>query len=1143
MLTVYKASAGSGKTFTLTIEYIKMLINNPMSYRNILAVTFTNKATDEMKSRILTKLYGMWKQLADSADYTSKISQDLGLAPAIVAERAGQALTLLVHHYNHFRVVTIDTFFQIVLRNLARELDLTANMRIELGDTQIEQQAVDRMIENLRPTDELLVWIMQYITDTINDDKNWNVIRHIKDFGRNIFKDFYKEHSDTLETTIGEATFFERYTSTLRTLAKNAEQRMKNVADEFFAAIDNAGFTIDDLASKSRGAASFFIKLQRGDYNPSAFNDKKTGELLATYRKALADPDAWLTKTALKGPNGTLLKALAHDKLTPLLEKAESTRRREWNNYQASQEVLAHMHQLRLLGSIAQAVREDNIQHNRFLLSDTQYMLHRLIGHDDTPFIYEKIGTQINHIMIDEFQDTSTIQWANFKVLLLECLSREDSGTNLIVGDVKQSIYRWREGDWRLLNNIDAQFKDTPYTPHEDSLKTNYRSERNIIDFNNSFFTHAAMLERQRIADAGSDMMAAQLEKAYSDVVQLIPANRPRPKVGRIEVQLLPRQADDETDTTTLMMERVTATISRLLSEHVRPRDIAVLMRRNEDVRTIARYLSDHLPEVPVVSGEAYRLDSSIAVNAIIWSLRLLLHPTDEIMQANVACFYKKYVERREQDEKKKRTGNEEEGFTCNEEKGFTGNEESFVSNETDGCKSFAITSAAASQIADRLLFGDTDLSALPLFELAEHLQRLYKLDEIEGQSAFVCAFFDVINKFAIDNPSDIEGFLEQWDNSYCDLTIQTDDADGIQLLSIHKSKGLEYDNVIIPFCDWKMTLPGLIWCQPRTAPFNELPLVAVSNIVSRMAGTCFEHDCLEESFENIIDNLNMLYVAFTRAGKNLFVYGRRADQQYRSNLLEQCLPLIAADLEGAEFEGAEGPDDEVRFAYGTIAKKGEKGKKGEKKEAGEEAGEELSRLSATKPKQANVFLAEKEHIDLDFNTYPSKATFRQSNDSREFVKGEDEEQQISYIKKGNIMHGIFSEMRTADDLPKVMKSYVERGLLADAPITPEAITSLMSNRLACRQAADWFAPGWRLYNECTILTRDPNDPNKMKEYRPDRVMERNGRFVVVDFKFASPTDEHKQQVGLYMAMLKQMGHNDVEGYLWYVYPNRVVKC
>ena len=530
-------------------------------------------------------------------------------------------------------------------------------------------------------------------------------------------------------------------------------------------------------------------------------------------------------------------------------------------------------------------------------------------------------------------------------------------------------------------------------------------------------------------------------------------------------------------------------------------------MRRNEDVRTIARYLSDHLPEVPVVSGEAYRLDSSIAVNAIIWSLRLLLHPTDEIMQANVACFYKKYVETREQ-----------------------------------GCKSFAITSAAASQIADRLLFGDTDLSALPLFELAEHLQRLYKLDEIEGQSAFVCAFFDVINKFAIDNPSDIEGFLEQWDNSYCDLTIQTDDADGIQLLSIHKSKGLEYDNVIIPFCDWKMTLPGLIWCQPRTAPFNELPLVAVSNIVSRMADTCFEHDCLEESFENIIDNLNMLYVAFTRAGKNLFVYGRRADQQYRSNLLEQCLPLIAADLEGAEFEGAEGPDDEVRFAYGTIAKKEEKGeKKGEGK--GEEAGEELSRLSAAKPKQANVFLAEKERIDLDFNTYPSKATFRQSNDSREFVKGEDEEQQISYIKKGNIMHGIFSEMRTADDLPKVMKSYVERGLLADAPITPEAITSLMSSRLACRQAADWFAPGWRLYNECTILTRDPNDPNKMKEYRPDRVMERNGRFVVVDFKFASPTDEHKQQVGLYMSMLKQMGHNDVEGYLWYVYPNRVVKC
>ena len=1113
MLTVYKASAGSGKTFTLTIEYIKMLITNPMSYRNILAVTFTNKATDEMKSRILTKLYGMWKQLDDSADYTSKISRDLDLSPTIVAKRAGQALTLLVHNYNHFRVVTIDTFFQIVLRNLARELDLTANMRIELGDTQIEQQAVDRMIENLHPTDELLVWIMQYITDTINDDKNWNVIRHIKDFGRNIFKDFYKEHSDSLEKTIGEPKFFERYTSTLRALAGSAEKKMKEVAEEFFNVLEGSGATVDDLARKTTGPASYFIKLRNGNYAPSAFNDKKTGELLSTYQKALADPDSWLTKATMKGAKGAVLQALAHERLTPLLEKAISVRGREWNNYQASLEVLSHMHQLRLLGSIAKAVREDNIQHNRFLLSDTQYMLHRLIGQDDTPFIYEKIGTQISHIMIDEFQDTSTIQWANFKVLLLECLSHEDNGTNLIVGDVKQSIYRWREGDWRLLNNIDAQFRGTPYTPHEDSLKTNYRSERNIIDFNNSFFTHAAMIERQRISDAGSEAMAAQLEKAYSDVVQLIPTNRPRPRQGRIEVNLLPGKADDEgPDTVTLMMERVTETIKRLLADNVRPRDIAVLMRRNEDVRTVARYLSDNLPDVPVVSGEAYRLDSSIAVNAIVWSLRLLLHPTDEIMQANVACFYDKYVAALDGGDT----------VTAN------------ATNATVTANAKAITSAKASETANRLLFGDTDLSALPLFELAEHLQRLYRIDRIEGQSAFVCAFFDVINKFAIDNPSDIEGFLEQWDNSYCEQTIQTDDADGIQLLSIHKSKGLEYDNVIVPFCDWKMSLPGLIWCQPTMAPFNELPLVAVSNTVSRMADTCFEKDCLEESFENIIDNLNMLYVAFTRAGKNLFIYGRRLDRQYRSSLIEQCLPLIAADLEGAEFEGAEGPDDEVMFTYGTIAK-------GKTADEDEKAASTIKHHEGTP--SPNVFLADKERVDLDFNTFPSKATFRQSNDSREFVKGDDESQQIDYIKKGNIMHGIFSEMRTAEDLPRVIQSYVERGLLADAPITPEAISSLIGHHLSSPKAMEWFAPGWRLYNECTILTSDPDDPTKMKEYRPDRVMERDGHFVVVDFKFASPTEEHKRQVANYMAMLRAMGHDDVEGYLWYVYPNNVVEC
>ena len=192
-LTVYKASAGSGKTFALAVQYIKLVVQNPQAYRNILAVTFTNKATEEMKTRILSQLYGIWQQLPDSESYQREVCRALDASPQFVSQRAGMALSLLLHNYNHFRVMTIDTFFQSVLRNLARELDLTANLRVGLNDGQVEEMAVDEMISDLKTTDVLLQWIMKYIMENISDDRSWNVIGQIKQFGKTIFRDYYKD--------------------------------------------------------------------------------------------------------------------------------------------------------------------------------------------------------------------------------------------------------------------------------------------------------------------------------------------------------------------------------------------------------------------------------------------------------------------------------------------------------------------------------------------------------------------------------------------------------------------------------------------------------------------------------------------------------------------------------------------------------------------------------------------------------------------------------------------------------------------------------------------------------------------------------------------------------------------------------------
>ena len=268
-LTVYKASAGSGKTFRLATQYIKLVVKDPSGYRNILAVTFTNKATEEMKMRILSQLYGIWKMegnedsFSDSKAYRQEVCRELQMPPAEVSRRAGIALHNLLHNYNYFRVQTIDTFFQSVLRNLARELDLTANLRIGLNDTQVEEMAVDQLIDDLQTTDKMLVWIMKYIMDNINDDRSWNVIGQIKQFGKTIFRDYYKEQSEELNSKMAEPGFFDAYSKLLKELRHDAKERMVKIAERFFNTLEAEGLTTSDLAGKERGIASFFAKLSK----------------------------------------------------------------------------------------------------------------------------------------------------------------------------------------------------------------------------------------------------------------------------------------------------------------------------------------------------------------------------------------------------------------------------------------------------------------------------------------------------------------------------------------------------------------------------------------------------------------------------------------------------------------------------------------------------------------------------------------------------------------------------------------------------------------------------------------------------------------------------------------------------------------
>ena len=1081
-LTVYKASAGSGKTFTLATEYIRLLVENPQSYRHILAVTFTNKATEEMKRRILSQLYGIWQRLPDSKAYQQIICQRTGLPEETVCQRAEMALQNLIYNYSDFRVMTIDTFFQGVLRNLARELDLTANLRIGLNDVEVEELAVDQMIDDLKVSDAMLQWLMGYILDNISDDRSWNVIGQIKQFGRTIFKDEYKAVSAEIQQKMAESGFFERYTTQLKEIRQQALGRMKEIAETFFDALDAEQLTVEDFAYGRSGVCSFFLKLREGIFDESIMGKRVTD--------ALGDPSKWYKKT---DPRRETIHTLVDETLNDILRYAIEERPRQWRLYQSADLTLRHLNQLRLLGSIEQKVRQLNEEANRFLLSDTQQLLHTLIDGSDSPFIFEKIGTQLEQVMIDEFQDTSTVQWQNFKILLAEAMSHQQSG-NLIVGDVKQSIYRWRSGDWRLLNDIEAQFPHPEQQLEVKTLDTNYRSARRIIEFNNAFFTHATELESLSLNEQPE---ADQLRKAYTDVVQQIPTSRP--DEGSVKITLLSHT--EPTDYNNLTLEILIDTVKALLEKGTCPKDIAILVRTNAYIPLIAQRLTETLPEVSIVSDEAFRLDASAAVCMLIEALRLLTHPDDLLTKACLTKRYQRHLYGRE-----------------------VADDQLLLKHEDFD-----------SLLPEEYVLSSTELRKMPLYELVEQLYIIFGLSCLESQSAYVCAFFDRLHDFLMEyhalpvgvlhKSPIIDVFLKEWEKTISQKTIQSDEIQGIRLISIHKSKGLEFPHVIIPFCDWQLEKQGnILWCQPKESPFDTLPLAPIDYSQKQLMGTIYESACQHEHFQNTVDNLNLLYVAFTRASQSLTVLGKRnSTSGSRSSLIEQILPLILNVLPDASLEGLDTETAPLTFAFSTN---------------------QFSPLPASilHPTSRNPFSVIPSSLKISINSFEPHMEFRQSNRSKSFIESEDGQPTTSYIQLGNILHKVFSSIRTNADIAPVLKRLQLEGILYDEINTSEKITSMLKKRLTHPKVKDWFSGRYALYNECTILEMKDD---KLQVRRPDRVMTDGKNWLIVDFKFGSPKPEYESQVREYMSLIRKMHPTEdisILGYLWFVYSNDIVE-
>ena len=1084
-LTVYKASAGSGKTFTLAAEYIaRLLQGEPGMYRHILAVTFTNKATAEMKERILQRLWDL-SVLPDDAkkedhDFLAKIMELLpvDISIADIRSRAADALRALTHDYDRFHVETIDSFFQSLLSNLAHELGLAAGFKVDLDDKEAISKGVDRLMAELPNRKEVMEWVLNYIQERIDDNKRWDITGEVNSLARELMKEHFMRHDEELQALLDDNKMLGAYRGKLKKMKEEAADKLVEAAKVLDESIEGHGNGYADFSNGNRSLRPFVKRMATGDF-------KEPSDALLKWQDSY---EKWLKKADLK--NGSLVEHA--ERMRQLLCTVIQLREQAMPILNSCDLSLRHINPLRLLNEIGREVNVINNENNRFMLAKTPQLFDKLVQGDDASFVFEKAGTTYRHVMIDEFQDTSTLQWKNFKKLLVENMA---SGNGcLLVGDVKQSIYRFRGGDWGILNNIENEFKNGK--PTINNLDQNFRSTENVICFNNAFFPQAA-----RVLDEHGDTNTT-IQDIYSDVGQ----NINNKAGGKVRIKLYTKSKIKEEDDQEISMEDDLALqIQQLHAKGLPYNKIAILVRMNRNTGAILTHFAQHYPDIPLISDEAFLLSASPAVQLIVHALRCINDKVDL-----------KELKNREKGKHYDKPDTIALAYVTHSYRNDILGEQLEWADVVDHYDEL---------LPEEFSFEKRqELKDMPLYELCEQLIKIFHLSEGKGAAPYLFAFLDQVLAFLEDNPSDITKFLTCWDDNLYKKAVPAGEMEGVRILTIHKSKGLAFHTVLLPYCDWNLEknhLDELLWCEPKVAPYNELPLVPVPLSSGKMVEqSIYAQDYAQEHLQRRIENLNLLYVAFTRAQQNLYIWANAAETMPAEPTMGD---LIRQGLLGINDGNLHKEEEEDVWHYAV----------------------EKTTTKPRAPRKETVNNPLEIHPQTEFvnlQSFDSKVEFMQSNSAKEFLTekvDEEEELQESYISQGKLLHRLFANIRTTDDIDRTLLEFQQQGLIASGK-PAESLRKLIDKRMENPVVAKWFDGSWQLFNECTILSRDAE--GNLHPQRPDRVMVAGKHAVIVDFKFGKPQQRYRDQVAHYADLLKRMGYGPIESYLWYVYTGEIDK-
>lgn len=1064
MLTVYRASAGAGKTHKLTGEYLTLLFSSPGAFRRILAVTFTNKATDEMKSRIVDELYHLASDR--KSDYVDLLTSVYSLTEQQVRKQAGKILIDILHDYSAFNISTIDRFFQQTMRAFTREIGLQGGYGIEMDQELVLTTAIDNLLSDLEKPEskELLGWLLRFAEDKIENGGEWNLRRDIMSLSREVFKESYKAFSEEVGKDIADKDALDAYKNDLFAIIRSVETNARELGERALAVLTKYALKTTDFKGGSRSPMTIFEKLAQGEMK----------EPTATFIGVADNLDACFTKTMPAGLR-QIISCAFEDGLNACIKGVVSLFQ-NLTAYNTAREIVRYYYTLGILTDISRQIAAYREDKNVMLIADTTELLNKVIGGSDAPFIYEKTGTHVDHYMIDEFQDTSGMQWNNFRPLIEESLAHDRD--NLIVGDVKQSIYRFRNSDWKLLDQqVQADFSSEMV--REETLKDNWRSCRNIVVFNNALFTivpgvlqslYNETLSASSLTEKQQEAYLTKIMAAYTKSYQHVPEPFIK-KSGHVKIEFL--SGDEGKDWKAESLERLPGVLEQLQDNGYALKDIAILVRTNQEgadvADTLLTYKEAHPSErynYDIISDEALFVSGSTAVRFLVSVLRYLKNPDDRTNKQ--IALYSYLV--------------------------LTGR---FGSDLLDFPSDMQVALQA--------------LSRQSLYEITEGLFRLFAADFRENEQVFIQAFLDMVSEYAQKESADLNRFLKWWDETGYRKTIATPDAqNAIRILTVHKSKGLGFKVVLIPFGDWeidhKPSKPVILWCHPEEKPFNRLHLVPV-RYGTGLGNTIFAEDYFRERLHAFIDNLNTLYVAFTRSKEELIVFAPRPKKLSETGEVERIVTIADALWAGLNV-----------FVADTRE------------------GEKLIPLLDSFNKSEGVFeLGSWWHpaVKEEENSVEEIAMTRLSSISpddrlqlRLHGKGFffDNEQR----KHGALMHEVLSRIRTPKDIPFAVETYRLSGIIDKEEAL--SLTSRLEELLSVPAVAPWYDGSSRVLNEVDILF------GKGRSRRPDRVMIADGHVVVVDYKFGEhPDKRYHSQVRNYLKLIREMGYEKVEGYLWYV--------